>query len=560
MATFADSIKQVLSTYLRRIQELRSGNPGLFDMIAIAAALLIAAGAGVAAFASRGNAVLAGNLSAADRIALQVRLRQEGIPYALEQDTITVPDSRLNEARQLLSSVPGFAGGESGFSIFDRSNLGQSAFAEQVSYQRALQGELERTIMNIRGVENARVMLAFDPPSPFALGPQSSARASVLLTPASGAVIDEISARAIAHLVAGSVQGLSPDQVVVTTDEGMVLFPPQHGGKDEADEVLSLRQKIEHDLESKADGLLNGIVGEGRYRLAVSVDLDREKLQETLHEYGSSKNEALVSEEHSEEPASGAEPAGIPGLTSNLPAPAPLSSPAAGASPAAAASPASSPRSTPAPPAAAPYARKDIVNYEPSSREIHKVSEPLSVRRLSLAAVVDGTYRNGVFEPLPPERLKELRTLLIAVVGADPSRGDMVEVSSAALTHPYIPPPPGLQEQIQQFASNPRQLLGAIAAGVLLVVGAVWMTMRKLRRVSAERRFKRSIQRADSDRAVIDQPPETGATAPSQTEVDLRIRASLQAERFPDAGAAILRRWLEEGTNSTSPANEAQGS
>jgi flagellar M-ring protein FliF len=548
VATLSEIVRKVSDPWVRRVVELRAANPGLFDLGAIAGGLLLVAAAWFAAFSSRGNAILAGNLSAADRMALLVRLRQQGVPYTVDQDAIEVPESRLDEARRLLSSGPGFAGGEASFAIFDRGSLGQSAFTEQVSYQRALQGELERTIMNIRGVENARVMLAFEAPSPFALGPQSSNRASVLLTPAAGAIIDEVTARAIAHLVAGSVQGLNADQVVVTTDEGAVLFPPQRGENGEAEQVLVLRHKLEHDLETKADNLLNGIVGSGRYRLAVSVDLNREQLRETLYDYGSGKNEALLSEEHTVEPAAGAsEAAGIPGLTSNLPAPSPIAT--ASASPAA-----PSPGATPRPAAIAPnapaYSRKDIVNYKPSTREIQRISEPLSVRRLSLAAVVDGTYRNGAFEPLSEAKLRELRNLLVAVVGADLSRGDIVEVSSAALTHPYIPPPPGLHEQLQQFVSSPKEVMAAIAAAALVAVAAIWMLARKLRHMAARRRLKRTMRQADVER------PSEAVSAPGQPEIDLRSRASQQAERFPEVGAAIVRRWIEEGAGSPPVSNE----
>jgi flagellar M-ring protein FliF len=258
-----EQVQTYWSQLVATVRAFREANRTRFNLIAATAALTAAIGAAFYVLDPGAPVVLTANLSPADRTALALRLRRHGIGFQLGADSISVPWHELRQAQRLLDGSPGFNGGENGLGLFDRSRLGQSDFDEQVNYQRSLQGELERTIMDLRGIDSARVMLAMGQPSPFALGESTANHASVMLTTSSGTNLDATMARAIAHLVASSVRGLSTENVTVTANDGMILYPIQHDG--EMGDALRLRNDIEHRLEQKVSALLSRIMGAARY-------------------------------------------------------------------------------------------------------------------------------------------------------------------------------------------------------------------------------------------------------------------------------------------------------
>jgi flagellar M-ring protein FliF len=376
-----DQLRQLAARALELLRAFRAGNPQVFKLVAAVLGLAAAICSGVYLFNPGAPTVVANNLAPADRTALALRLRHDHIDFTLGPDSITVPSSQAVEARRLIATSPSFAGGVEGFPLFDQSSMGQSDFDQQVNYQRAQQGELERTLMDIRGIDSARVMLAMGRPSPFALGPSEAERASVMLTTTPGTVIDAATARAIAHLVAGSVRGLPVENVVITGNDGVLLYPPVHEG--EYGEALRLRDDLEHRLQEKISTLLNRIMGENRFAAEVAVTVDTSRVVSHDQLYGKG-DQAVVSEEHSVTPA-GLEAGGIPGLTSNLPAAAPASeasvAPTGAPSPAAVATPATAASGAAVTSEAkqatdAGAARKDIVNYKPSSRDTRTVTAP----------------------------------------------------------------------------------------------------------------------------------------------------------------------------------------
>ena len=204
--------QEIIGRLFAAIRDFRNSSRQAFNLVAGAIALGAVISVAFYLFNPAAPVVLASSLAPADHTAIALRLRRAGIHFTLGPDSISVPSWQLHEAERVLQGSPGFTGGTEDFSLFDRPAMGQSDFDEQVNYQRSLQGEIERTIMNISGIENARVMLAMGRPSPFALGPSEATRASVMLTTVPGAMIDPVMARAIAHLVAGSVRGLQVEQ------------------------------------------------------------------------------------------------------------------------------------------------------------------------------------------------------------------------------------------------------------------------------------------------------------------------------------------------------------
>lgn len=552
-----------LQIFWRRICDavagFRASNRQLFNLLTAALGLAAVICVGLYLIDPGAPMVLAANLAPADRTALALRLRRHKIDFTLGADSIVVPAHELTEARSLLDGSPGFDGGGEDFGLFDRSSMGQSDFDEQVNYQRSLQGELERTIMDIRGIDSARVMLAMARPSPFALGADEAARASVMLSTVPGATMDATVARAIAHLVASSVHGLSTDNVSVTGNDGMILFPPQHEG--ELGEAVRLRNDIEHRLEDKVATLLSRIMGENRYAVEVSVDIDTSRVNTKEQIYGKG-DQTILSEEHTETPVE-APPGGIPGLTSNLAAPSPSPTPAATPTPPVAGS-------TPEPDktklvqrdtVSAGVARKDIVNYKPSSRTLDTLTAPVRIKRISVAAVLDGTYDNGRFTSLPPERLNAIKGLLAAAVGADVERGDSVDIQSAALSQPYVPPVPSPVIQLRALMSDPLHFYSAIGIALVLLLGMSWMVKRSIsRRLGSRRAAIRTIEAARAapfpgpqvhpDPVHPEQPLTVELATQSSEYQQLRSKVNEEVGRRPEAAAEILRKWMSEGSST----------
>ena len=559
---------QQLQKYLSRMVDLigafREGSRQLFNLIAgtLAVALGICA---VLYIVNPGAPVmLAANLNPADRTALALRLRHNNIDFTLGPDSITVPSHEWSHAHALLESSPGFSGGSEDFSLFDHSTMGQSDFDEQVNYQRSLQGELERTIMDIRGIDSARVMLAMGRPSPFAMGPSEAERASVMLTTAPGATVDAAMAAAIAHLVATSVRGLDVNSITVTGNDGAVLFPTQnHDG--ELGEAMRIRNDFEHRLEDKVSSLLGRIMGDGRYAVQVAVDVDASHMTSTDKVYGKGDQAAIISEEHSQTPGSEASGGGgIPGLTSNLPVANPNPKPFSDA----AAQPGAEDETAAAKPPpktdtqqtqtkSDDVARKDVVNYQPSSHETNTVTAPVRIKRITVAAVLDGTYDGGHFKPLDAERLKSIKGLVAAAVGADLERGDLVDIQSAALSQPYVPPVPNPVTQLRSMMADPIHLYEAIGAGAFLLIVMLWMVKRSISRSLARRHAAReaSPKVVEKEPTKQDETPATtsvpGEPAPVATPEqanyeEIRKRVNLEVDRSPEAAAAILRKWLAE--------------
>src|SRR5262249_53745033 len=139
-------------------------------------------------------------------------------------------------------------------------------------------------------------------------------------------------------------------------------------------------------------------------------------------------------------------------------------------------------------------ATKDIVNYQQSIRETNTTVAPVRIKRISVAAVLDGTYEGGHFKALPQDRIDSIKGLVAATVGADLTRGDTVDIQSAALSQPYVPPVPDPLTQIRSFMRDPMHLYGAIGAGVVLLIALVAM----LKMMFSRRRRRKQIVKAQA--------------------------------------------------------------
>jgi len=206
------------------------------------------------------------------------RLKESGVAYRISANgtVISVPEERVAELRLDMAAAGLPKSGRIGFEIFDKTNLGMTDFAEHVNYRRALEGELERSVMALTEVEQARVHISFPQESVFQEARQP-AKASVLLRLRGAAQLPETAIPAITHLISSAVEGLAPEAVSVLDMRGNLLnrakrVSESDSGTSEA--ALEYRRTVEHDLTSKMDATLEPLVGSGRFRASVSADTD----------------------------------------------------------------------------------------------------------------------------------------------------------------------------------------------------------------------------------------------------------------------------------------------
>ena len=355
-----------------------------------------------------------------DAAAIVQKLKEAGAEYRLSENgaTISVPSARLPELRLTMAAAGLPKTGRLGFELFDKTNLGATEFTEHVNYRRALEGELERSVMSLAEVEQARVHLTFPKDSVF-LDSQQPAKASVLVKLRPGARLAPQNVQAIDHLIASAVEGLSPDAVSVLDMNGNLLGRPKGPGMPDGPEFteagLDYRHKIESDLLAKINSTLEPLLGANRFRAGVSVECDFTGAEQSEEIFDPTRS-VMLSSQRTEDNTSGATAAGIPGTPSTLPRP--VSRPSTGSKGAS--------RVT------------ENITYQ-TSRTVRKTRLPAGgIRKMSLAVLLDQDLswqrdRNSVKRvliPPSPEKLKIIRDLVAGITGFDEKRGDQITVES----------------------------------------------------------------------------------------------------------------------------------
>jgi len=368
---------------------------------------------------------LFGNLDPQDAGAIVARLKEQKVPYRIGADgrTVMVPAESIHEVRMQLASEGLPQGSGVGFEVFDNTKLGMSEFSQNVNYQRALQGELARTIARIGEVESCRVHLVMAEKTLF-VSDEQPASASVAVKLKSGRRLSQEQINGIVHLVSSSVPRLSPDQVTVVDNTGKLLAGPK--GKTSMGtgglnlDQLEYQAQVEKSLESRVKSMLEQALGDGKaiVRLACSLDFQR---QEKTEEHYLPDNRVIRSEQSLNEASRNTDliPQGVPGMRSNSPGPDLMQNQTSG-------------------PGSASFEKQDrTVNYE-IGKITSRILEPVGkVTRVSVAVLVDGTYKAAAaksgrtereFVPRSAEEMQKIEALVKRAVNFDPDRGDSVEV------------------------------------------------------------------------------------------------------------------------------------
>jgi flagellar M-ring protein FliF len=384
--------------------------------------------------------VLYANVSDRDGGAIIASLQQMNVPYKLAEGggAILVAADQVSETRLKLAAQGLPKAGGVGFELLDNQKFGTSQFAEQVNYQRGLEGELARSIETIGSVHSARVHLALPKPSLF-VREQKKPSASVVLTLQSGRAIDEGQVSAIVHLVSSSVPDLEARSVTVVDQRGNLLSAASGGTRGLDTTQLKYVEDIEQSYVRRIETILQPLLGAGNVRAQVAADVDFSVVEATDEKYHPNQDgsaSAIRSQQTSESTQQGVAPTGgIPGALSNQPAPAataPLN--AASGAKAAASGATTSTR------AASGNSRRDVTtNYEVDRSIRHTQQGAGATRRLSVAVVVNNREvhaANGKTSlvPLTPAELQQVTSLVKEAMGFDAARGDSVNVVNSAFT------------------------------------------------------------------------------------------------------------------------------
>jgi len=423
-------------------------------------------------------------LAVEDAGAVVAKLREQGVEYRLDDNgsTLKVPSERIDEARLQIATAGLPKTGRIGFELFDATNFGLTEFAEQVNFRRAIEGELERSILSLAEVERARVHISLPKDSVF-LESRQEAKASVMVKLRPRARLSEQNGFAICHLVASAVDRLSPDAVTVIDSEGNLLIRPRRStaqaGADAPDAGLEYKQKIERDLIRKINATLEPLLGADNFRAGASVEVDLASTEQSEETFDPNKT-VIITSQKSEDVAGINQSAGVPGTASNLPRPP--------ARPAGAATGAS--RHT------------EATTFQPSKVVRHTRLPQGAIKRMSLAVLVGQTVRwqgagskaQRILEPPTPEKLKTVRDLVAAATGLSTDRGDQLIVDTQPFewalraepplepSSPATPRPVAWWQKYLSQMSLP--LLIGIAAAVLLTLAApvvflIWRARKK---------------------------------------------------------------------------------
>jgi flagellar M-ring protein FliF len=519
-------------------------------------------------------------LSPEDAAGIVQKLKESGADYRLPESggSVLVPSARLAELRLTMASIGLPKSGRIGFELFDKVNLGATEFTEHVNYRRALEGELERTVMTLAEVEQARVHLTFPKESVF-LEAQQPAKASVLVKIRPGARLAPQNVVAITHLVASAVEGLSPDAVALLDMNGNLLSRPKSAssldGSEPSGAALDYRHQLETDLIAKIGATLGPLLGSEKFRAGVSVECDftGAELSEEIFDPARS---VMLTSQRTEDNTGGAVASGVPGTASALPRP--TSRPNGGAN--------KTTRTT------------ENIAYQ-SSRSVKKTHLPAGVlRKMSLAVLVDQDVtwekdKNGfkrVLVPPPPEKLKVIHDLVAGITGFSPERGDQLVIETLPFETTLLLEPPASAD-----AATPNKpgtpvaglalpldkktllIVGGVLASLLVLGIVAFLLGRKRRSMSSSSTVSSpaSLQAsgAHGSPAALPAPSQ----AESQMESQLAERDALQAQmdaqalsslklapvitkkaevfakhlrekiaKEPDISVQILRTWIRE--------------
>jgi flagellar M-ring protein FliF len=514
----------------RAKQWLAAASMGQKVIVALGISLLVGTVVAVVLWSTRPNyQVLFSRLNPEDGASIVETLKQEKISYKLRGNgtVILVPDEKVYELRLSLASAGIPQGGGVGFEIFDDTPMGTTEFVQMLNYQRAIQGELSRTIAQFEAVAHARVHIVTPKGSLF-VEDEKPATASVVLRLLPGEQLSKRQIDGVVRLVSSAVEGLDPDNITVVDVNGGVL----HKGHRSDSEVALSSSQLEHQnsletsLERRIQEMLERVVGDDRAVVRVTAEVDYRQI--TTNEERFDPDSAVIrSEQRQQESSVGGTtmPEGAPeekyefgrsggqGMVSNN----------------------------------SSKKQNQVINYEINRVSKQTVAAVGEIKRLSVAVVVDGKYEavedaagevSQSYVARSQEEMKRLVEIVKKAMGYDSKRGDQVEV----INLPFAEQPQTLAEGGEgasawmSYVARFAPLLLKVVVVLLVFLFVVRPLMRWLSQVSSRPQAGQT-----SGELALESP-----TPEALSALEPRQRVMYLAKNDPEKTTDLIRGWLNE--------------
>jgi flagellar M-ring protein FliF len=404
------------------------------------------------------DALLYSNLDLREASEISAALDQAGIKYSSKGDgsTIFVSRDEVGTARLMLAGKGLVTSGSVGYEIFDnQSVLGQTEFQQNLNEQRALQGELSRTIMSMRGITSARVHITMPRREMFQAAATDPTAAVVVGVGGRDLSADQV--RAIRNVVASSVPNLKPDKVTVTDQSNRTLAAGSEDSGFTSANAEAAKATTESQLQTRIKDIVEGVVGAGAARVQVTADIDhsRSTTQEQKFDPDGQVVRSTSTNGSQSQDTTGQADGGVT-ATNNIPG-------------------GQAPNATPV--GSTNSENTETTNYEISNTTTTTVKEPGEVKKLSVSVAVDGKYTPAAdgkgeptYAPRTPEEVQQIKTLVAAAVGIDETRGDKIEVVNVRFNREPSAAP-GADEGSSMFNFDKNDIMRGVELLVLLVTG-----------------------------------------------------------------------------------------
>lgn len=526
-------------------------------------AMVLGVGAGVAAVlvalmlrvGQAPDALLYSNLDLREAGEITASLDQSGIKYSTRGDgsTIMVNRDDVGTARLMLAGKGIVSSGSVGYELFDnQSVLGQTEFQQQINEQRALQGELARTIMSMRGISSARVQIAL--PRRELFQQNAAEPTAAVVVGLGGRALSPDQVRAIRNVVASSVPNLKPGKVTVVDEANQTLAAADGEEGFTSATAETAKTNAETRLQARIKDLVEGVVGAGAARVQVTADIDLAR--STTQEQKFDPDGQVVrstSANGSQSQNTEARPDGGVTAANNIPG---------GEAPGAAAA------------GSTESVTGETTNYEISNTTTTTVKEPGEVRKLSVAVAVDGKLTPAAepggepaYEPRTAEEITQIEDLVKAAMGFDATRGDQVRVTNVRFNRDALVSAGGTDGGSPLFNFTKNDIMRGVELLVLLVSGLllIFFVLRPLLKTATDPRVP-AMAGAGGIPVTSLQTSVVGGSAghlsgPSDMDQRLdiaRIEGQVKAssvkkvadfvEAHPEEATSILRNWVQEST------------
>nr|WP_209282451.1 flagellar basal-body MS-ring/collar protein FliF [Brevundimonas alba] len=508
------------------------------------------------------DALLYSNLDLREASEITTALDGAGIKYSSKGDgsTIFVSRDEVGEARMLVAGKGLVTSGSVGYEIFDnQSVLGQTEFQQNLNAKRATEGELARTIMSLRGITSARVMIAMPDRQLF----QSTAAepTAAVVVGVTGGALTGAQVQGIRNLVASAVPNLKPERVTLTDTANRTLAAGTDDAGFSAASAEEAKSSTEAQLQARIKDIVEGVVGVGAARVQVTADIDhsRSTTQEQRFDPDGQVVRSTSTNGSESQDTSGVNDGGAT-ATNNIPG-----------GEAAATTPIGS-RDT---------QNTETTNYEISNTTTTTVKEAGEVKKLAVSVAVDGKWTppangrgEGTYAPRSEQEIAQIKSLVAAAVGIDETRGDKIEVLNVRFARD-VAATGGVEAGSSLFDFTKNDLMRGVELLVLLITGVllIFFVLRPLLKsatgggmgqpqlAGASGLPVTSLQTTIMNGAGGAQMAQiSGPAGPSEMEQRLdiaRIEGQVKAssvkkvadfvEKHPDESTSILRSWVHEG-------------